>query len=58
MLRIAVVVCLAVATMAMPYDQDPDRPIATPFDYDLDGEWMAFKSTHNKQYRSDEELLR
>ena len=58
MLRVAVVVCFAVATMAMPYDHDLDQPIATPFDHDLDGEWMAFKFTHNKQYRSDEELLR
>ena len=32
--------------------------LAAPFTTELDGEWEAYKTTHNKQYQSDVEPLR
>ena len=31
---------------------------AAPFTAELDGEWEAYKATHNKQYHGDVEQLR
>ena len=46
MFQLLAVLCLAVAAMAMPYNQA------------LDSEWLAFKQTHKKNYTADEETLR
>ena len=46
MFRLVIVAVLAIAAMAMPFNQE------------LNDEWSAFKTTHNKKYTTDEEPLR
>ena len=46
MFRLAVISCVVVVALA------------APFTTELDGEWEAYKTTHNKQYHSDIEPLR
>ena len=46
MFRVAVISCLLSVA------------ISAPFSAELDSEWEAYKTTHNKQYQGDAETIR